>query len=77
MYIWIGILVAWFVVLLCMARYGDKLALKACKSQQRKTMVDYCNSMEQYMHPNTHVTDEAALVDALKNENIVYRGCTR
>ena len=94
MYIWIGILIAWFVVLLCMARHCDKLAIQVNQSQQRKTMVDYCNNIEQYMRPKTCITfrcfgngyyrspdarvvDEAALVDALKDENIVYRGCTR
>ena len=77
MYIWIGILIAWFVLLLCMAKHGDKIAMQAHKSQQKNAMVDYCNNMEQYMHPSTHVTGEAALVYALKDENIVYRGCAR
>ena len=66
MYYWITFLVAWSCLLLLMAN-GVKLP----KKQQATENID------KYMSNNPHVTDEGALVDALKDENIQYRGVQR
>ena len=66
MYYWITFLIAWSCLLLLMAN-GVKLP----KKQQTSENID------KYMNNHPHVTDEGALVDALKDENIQYRGVQR
>lgn len=75
-YYWIGILLLWLIVLCTLACKTDLKAV-ANRQQQKKKYVADVMSLDALMNAHPHVTNEAALVDALNDESIVYRGCTR
>lgn len=46
----------------------------AIKNKEREKHIESCNNIDRLMNNTPHTTNEMELVDALRGENIIYRG---
>lgn len=74
MWFWFVILAIWWVIFFTIFAIAFRSATDTIQLNEHQKTV---RNIDALMNANPHVTDETKLVDALKNENIVYRGCAR
>ena len=74
MWFWFVVLAIWWAIFFAIFAIAFRNSLNKIELDERQKTI--CN-IDALMSANPHVTDEAKLLDALKNENIVYRGCSR
>ena len=71
---WFGVLAIWWAIFFTIFAIAYRNAINTIQLNKHQKTV--CN-IDALINANPHVTDEARLVDALKGENIAYRGCSR
>lgn len=74
MWVWFGVLAIWWAIFFTIFIAAFRSATNKIELNEYQKTV--CN-IDALMNANPHVIDEVKLVDALKGEDIVYRGCSR
>lgn len=74
MWFWFVVLAIWWGIFFTIFAIAFRNSLNKIELDEHQKTI--CN-IDALMSANPQVTDEAKLLDALKNENIVYRGCSR